>query len=89
MSKTIENLYYGNSVPSDRPIDNDGEYKRLLHESAQAAEKLMEGLTDQQKELFNDYVTKNGIADYERECSTFVEGFKIGIRLLIESISDN
>ncbi len=89
MNKTIENLYYGNAIPNERPIEDGSEYKRLLREANQASEILIGDLTPQQKEFFNDYVTKSGIAQSERECYGFIEGFKLGVRLIVEAMSED
>ncbi len=49
---TLENLYYGNIVPSDKDVRRGGEYSKLLNLSVRNEEKLMPTLSKEQKVIF-------------------------------------
>ena len=84
---TLEDLYYGNIVPADRGIKGS-EYAQLLHLAARNEEKLSATLTEEQKNLFEKYkdctMDMCGIAEKE----AFVEGVKLGIKIVVETYTD-
>ena len=85
---TIENLYYGNIVPAEKGIKKGSEYFKLLNLAARNEEKLSATLTKEQKILFEKYkdciIEMYGISEKE----AFIDGFKLAMQLLAESIYD-
>lgn len=53
MRSIIEELYYGNIVPTDRDVVKGGEYAHLLHLLSRNSTELEETLTEAQKEVFD------------------------------------
>ena len=85
---TLENLYYGNIVPSDKDIRHGSEYSKLLNLSVRNEEKLMPTLSKEQKVIFEKYkdcvIEMNSISEKE----AFVEGIKLGIKIISETYLD-
>lgn len=85
---TIENLYYGNIVPAEKGIKKGSEYSKLLNLAARNEEKLSATLTKEQKILFEKYkdctLEMYGISEKE----AFVEGVKLGVKIVAETIFD-
>lgn len=86
---TLENLYYGNIVPSDKDIRRGSEYSKLLNLSVRNEEKLMPTLSKEQKVMFEKYkdcvIEMNSISEKE----AFVAGMKLGIKIIAESFIGN
>jgi hypothetical protein len=84
----IEELYYGNIVPTDRDVVKGGEYAHLLHLLSRNSTELEDTLTEAQKEVFEKYNDCYAEISDANEVTAFMLGFKIGLRLAVESMSD-
>ncbi len=85
---TLEDLYYGNLFPNEKCAKIDDETKELLGLLNRNGEKLTATLSNEQKETFEKY------KDYNREISeicereAFLNGFRLGVRIIIESVNE-
>ena len=86
MRSIIEELYYGNIVPTDCDVVKGGEYAHLLHLLSQNSTEPEETLTDAQKEIFEKYNDCYADISDTNEVTAFTLGFKIGLRLAVESM---
>ena len=84
----IENLFYGNISPCEKVLTRGSEYSRLLQLAAKNEEKLYVLLSPQQTEQFEKL--KESIIDMNNisEKEAFVDGFRLGVQLIAESIYD-
>lgn len=86
--KVIENLFYGNISPCEKTLTRGSEYSRLLQLAAKNEEKLSSLLSPQQTEQFEKLkeciIDMNNISEKE----AFVDGFRLGVQLIAESIYD-
>ena len=82
---TLENLYHGNINPceSDRLLNNP-EYKKLISLTSQAQEKLVAVLTNEQRKLFDNYITNSEELSMIINEEIFKEGFSLAIKIMIE-----
>ena len=55
--QVMEDLYLGNVRPSDRSFKRNSQYAKALDEIVKTGDALTDGLTERQKELFEDYMT--------------------------------
>ena len=53
----LEDLYVGAIHPNERTFKRNSQYARALDEVVKAGDALTDGLTDEQKALFEDYMT--------------------------------
>lgn len=83
---TIQNLFYGNIHPYEREIPKDSESDRLSKHIVQYEAELRETLDDSETELFENFKTAVEQECCICECEGFVNGFKLGIRLMTDSL---
>ena len=74
MKKMIDELWDGEISPQDTLISDNQEYRELQHRQSQNKAELLEALSDEQKELLENF------------CAT--AGFKIAVRLAAEAFYD-
>lgn len=88
MRSIIEKLYYGNILPIDRDVVKGVEYAQLLHLLSRNSTELEDTLTEAQKEAFEKYNDCYAEISDANEVAAFTLGFKIGLRLAVESMRD-
>ena len=84
---TLEDLYYGNLFSHEKSVKLDDEVKELLKLLNRNEEKLTATLTELQKETFENYKDCNSEISEISERESFIKGFQLGARLIIEVIS--
>ena len=83
----LEDLYYGNLFPHEKCSRLDDEVKELLKLLNRNEEKLTATLSEDQKETFEKYKDSNCEISEISERESFIKGFQLGARIIIESIS--
>lgn len=84
---TLEELYYGNLFPHEQCAKLDDEVKELLKLLNRNEEKLTATLTESQKEIFEKYKECSHEISEICERNAFLNGFKLGARIIIESVN--
>ena len=83
MKDILKHLYYGNINESERGIEEfleTEEYKKYY----EAGDKFDESLTDEQKQLYNEFFLRSGsLQDLHCE-RAYANGVKFGIWLMLE-----
>lgn len=85
---TLEDLYYGNLFPQEKCARLDDEVKELLKLLNRNEEKLISTLSDEQKETFEKYKDCNREISEICERQAFLNGFRLGARIIIESVNE-
>lgn len=87
MPSIIEELYFGNIRPAERPYRPDSAFARCMQRKAEAAKRLSAQLNEAQKALLyaQDELESEiqGIVQYD----AFTYGLKFGILLMAELFS--
>ena len=83
----LEDLYYGNLFPREKVSKLDDETKELLGLFNRNEEKLIATLSNEQKEIFGKYKDCNQEISEIGERNAFLNGFRLGARIIIEVIS--
>lgn len=83
----LEDLYYGNLFPQEKCAKLDDETKELLGLLNRNEEKLTATLSDEQKETFGKYKDCNQEISEISERQSFITGFKLGAKIVIESMT--
>lgn len=83
----LEDLYYGNLFPYEKVSKLDNEIKELLRLLNRNEERLTETLSDAQKETFEKYKDCNREISEICERQSFITGFKLGAKIVIESMT--
>lgn len=85
---TLEDLYYGNIVPNEKCAKLDDEVKELLKLLNRNEEKLVATLTELQKETFEKYKDCNREISEISEREIFLNGFRLGARIVIDVVKN-
>lgn len=83
----LEDLYYGNLFPNEKCAKLDDETKELLVLLNRNEEKLIATLSDEQKETFEKYKDYNWEISEICERQSFITGFKLGAKIVIEAMT--
>lgn len=84
----LEDLYYGNLFPHEKVSKLDNETKELLGLLNRNEEKLIATLSDEQKETFEKYKDCNREISEICERNAFLNGFRLGTRIIIEVVNN-
>ena len=86
----LEDLWFGNILPWERPFKKEGAYAELLSLVIRHQEDLLSRLNDEEKEIFEKYTDCSTEMHDLTEREAFVKGFTIGAQIIIEVMaSDN
>lgn len=85
MSNIIEELYHGNIEPQELSPELSGKLRKKLNALAEKEEQLTAKLTDEDKEMFIDYVnTYNEFLSLSNSDS-FMAGFRLGAKFIYDT----
>ena len=84
----LEELYLGDVRPGDRSFKRNSQYSKALDDVVKAGDALTEGLTKEQKELFEDYMTAQREVNVLTDCETFCMAFKLGAKIMLDVLTD-
>jgi hypothetical protein len=80
----LEDLYLGDARPSDRSFKRNSQYAKALDEVVKAGDALTSGLSDEQKELFEDHMTAQREVNVLTDCETFCAAFKLSAKIMMD-----
>ena len=86
--RTLEDLYLGDIRPSDRSFKRNSQYAKALDEVVKAGDTLTDGLTEKQREPFEDYMTAQREVNVLTDCETFCLAFKLGAKIMLDVLTD-
>ena len=84
----LEDLYVGDIRPNERSFKRNSQYAKALDEVVKAGDVLTDGLTNEQRELFEDYMTAQREVSVLTDCETFCMAFKLGAKIMLDVLSD-
>ena len=84
----LGDLYLGDIRPSDRSFKRNSQYAKALDEVVRAGDALTDSLTEEQKELFEDYMTAQRKVNVLTDCETFCMAFKLGAKIMLDVLTD-
>ena len=86
--KRLEEFWYGNIEPNEYDTNACKEYKEALRLITRNEERLQATMTDEQKELFAQYM--DAVREYQTiaECLRFQNSFKLGARMMLEVMGE-
>lgn len=85
---TLKDLYYGNLLPQEKCAKLDDETKELLVLLNRNEKKLIATLSDEQKEIVEKYKDCNREISEICERNAFLNGFRLGARIIIEVVNN-
>ena len=82
----LEDFYISGINPSEMKDRPTQEYYELQKQIESISNEFISGLTDDQKSMYEKLCNLRHKSHYLEEVSTFVSGFKLGSRFIINSI---
>ena len=82
MQSILDNLYYGNLCPSEKPLIPGSPAEKAHAAFNDAAIQLEQTLSGTEKELFEAF------ADANQELCEFSDGFRLGSQMMLEILQD-
>ena len=86
--QVLEDLYLGDIRPNERTFKRNTQYAKALDELVKAGDALTDGLTEEQKELFEDYMTAQREINVLTDCETFCYAFKLGAKIMMDVLTE-
>ncbi len=83
----LEELYIGNIRPGERSFKRNSQYGHALSASADAADKLIAALSDDQKKLFGEYMDAQREVSVLTDAETFIYGFQTGAKIMLDVLT--
>jgi len=80
----LEEFWYGNLDPAEYDASPSEEYKELIRLISRNEEKLLDTMTDAQKDLFSHY--QDCIREFQAKAESllFQSSFRLGARIMLE-----
>ena len=85
--KALEDLFFGYNIPFEAPSLDPDEYCRLSQKIQESENPLWKSMNPEQKKLYNQYSEHCAELTSMQERDAFIRGFRLGVRLLLESLT--
>ena len=82
--QVLEDLYVGDIRPNERFFKRNSQYAKALDELVKVGDALIDGLNEEQKELFEDYMTAQREVTVLTDCETFMYAFRLGAKIMMD-----
>ena len=82
---TIRELFYGNIHPFERDVPKDSECDKLAKLTIRHENALRATLNESEVEILEKYKDAMTELNSLSECEGFINGFRLGVRLMAES----
>ncbi|MDE6956104.1 MAG: hypothetical protein K2P18_10160 [Oscillospiraceae bacterium] len=89
MRKTLEHLYYGNIMPNAQDMAPHSELKQAADRVARFEKQLTEQLDETGQAILEKLIESQHEIDSITALENFVLGFRLGVRMMAESMDDN
>jgi len=83
----LKELWYGNLDPTEYDACPDEEYKELIRLISRNEEKLLETMTEEQRDIFSRY--SDCVREHQAlaESLLFQNSFRLGARIMLEILA--
>ena len=88
MMHILEELYVSSIRPGERTFKQNGQYSRAIKALNEREEKLDAALSKEQKSLLNDYRDAQQELMVITDCETFIRGFQIGAKIMLDVLTE-
>ena len=85
MPNILEDLYYGNLTPCPRAVRPDGKVRKLMQKQSDLESKLHGSFTEEQREIFEQYLSFSADLLDANCLDSFITGFRLGARFTHET----
>ena len=84
----LEELQVGSIRPGERTFKQNSQQSRTIKELTKREEKLDAALSKEQKSLLNDYRDAQQELMVIPDCETFIQGFQIGAKIMLDVLTE-
>lgn len=84
----LEDIYLGDIRPNERSFKRNSQYAKALDELVKAGDALTDGLLEEQKERFENYMTAQREINVLTDCETFCIAFKLGSKIMLDVLTE-
>ena len=84
----LEDLYVGEVRPGERSGKRNRQYTKALDEAIKSGDALTASLTEQQKELFEAYMTAQREVNILTDVETYIYSFRLGAKIMMDVLTD-
>lgn len=89
MNKTLEQLYFGHISPNNQFVICNEEYDKAKKIMDEATQSFTSKLTQEMKDEFEELMFRNMDVTIFEDVQNFTDGFKLGVKIMIETFYDN
>ena len=89
MRNTLEDLYYGNIIPTTQDMAPTSELKRATDRVARFENQLTERLDEAGQAVLEKLIESQQEIDSITAMENFILGFRLGVRIMAECMDDN
>ena len=89
MRNTLEDLYYGNITPGEQQMVHGSELQKAVDRVAHYESQLMEQLDEAKQTIMTKLIRSQHEINSITARENFILGFRLGVRLMAESMDDN
>lgn len=82
----LDKLWRGTLSPNEPCVKYGSEYSEIRHKATQLSSQLLSSLSDEGKQIFQEYQELRERMCYISEEDMFVNGFRIGVGLILDSV---
>lgn len=84
----LDRLWRGSYSPADRFINPDGEYKKAVSKMCREMEQFIPLLSAEANEKLEKLRVLNDELTEIKDTDTFIEGFRMGARVMLDVLGD-
>ncbi len=84
----LERLWKGRITPTERGYKKGSHYETLMHQASESEHKFYDFLTPEGKAAYKLYCEHQEEVERVNEYDTFLRGFRLGARLILDVVSD-
>ena len=89
MRKTLEDFYYGNITPNEQDMNPNSELKRAIDRVARCENQLIGQLDEAGQAVLAKLIESQHEIDSITALENFILGFRLGVRMMAESMDGN
>lgn len=82
----LDKLWRGELSPNEQCVNHGSEYSEIQHRATQLSIQIISSLSEEGKRMFQEYQELREQMCYISEEDLFVNGFRIGVGLLLDAV---
>ena len=84
----LDKLWRGELSPNEPCVKYGSEYSEIRHKATQLSSQILSALSEDGQRMFQEYQDLQERMCYISEEDTFINGFRIGVGLILDSVGN-